>query len=76
MTQVSHVGGMIIQHYDFEVRDRIGPVYRGDTYFGFFSKQSLAQQVGIREAPLHPIAERPRRGASRPTRRSPTRCCG
>jgi 3-hydroxymyristoyl/3-hydroxydecanoyl-(acyl carrier protein) dehydratase len=43
---------MIIQHYEFEMSDRAGPVYRGDTTFGFFTKQALAQQVGIREAQL------------------------
>jgi 3-hydroxymyristoyl/3-hydroxydecanoyl-(acyl carrier protein) dehydratase len=41
---------MIIQHYEFSVRDRAGEVYRGTTYFGFFSKPSLANQIGIREA--------------------------
>ncbi|NNE39141.1 MAG: type I polyketide synthase, partial [Gammaproteobacteria bacterium] len=53
ITQVSTSGGMIIQNYDYEVRCRKGIVYKGDTYFGFFSKQSLANQVGIREAALH-----------------------
>ena len=33
-------------------------VYKGDTYFGFFSKAALADQVGIREAKLyHPTEE-------------------
>jgi 3-hydroxymyristoyl/3-hydroxydecanoyl-(acyl carrier protein) dehydratase len=44
---------MIIQHYDFEVRNGGRPVYRGDTVFGFFSKASLSQQVGIRDARPH-----------------------
>ncbi len=48
ITNVSSSGGMIIQHFDFEVRSREGLAYRGDTYFGFFSKEALAQQVGIR----------------------------
>jgi 3-hydroxymyristoyl/3-hydroxydecanoyl-(acyl carrier protein) dehydratase len=52
VTGVSSVGGMIIQNYDFEVRDRAGLVYRGKTYFGFFTNAALAQQVGIREATL------------------------
>jgi 3-hydroxymyristoyl/3-hydroxydecanoyl-(acyl carrier protein) dehydratase len=47
-TQVSHSGGMIIQHYTMSVEDREGPVYTGKTYFGFFSETALAQQVGIR----------------------------
>jgi len=47
LTRVSSSGGMIIQSYDFEVADTHGPVYRGDTVFGFFSEQALANQVGI-----------------------------
>jgi acyl transferase domain-containing protein/3-hydroxymyristoyl/3-hydroxydecanoyl-(acyl carrier protein) dehydratase len=50
MTNVSSSAGMIIQHYDMKVRDREGPVYEGTTYFGFFSKSALANQVGIRDA--------------------------
>jgi acyl transferase domain-containing protein/3-hydroxymyristoyl/3-hydroxydecanoyl-(acyl carrier protein) dehydratase len=43
-------GGMIIQGYEFAVRDGRRDVYRGRTTFGFFSREALAQQVGIREA--------------------------
>jgi 3-hydroxymyristoyl/3-hydroxydecanoyl-(acyl carrier protein) dehydratase len=50
ITRVSASGGMIIQGYDFEIRDCAGPVYTGDTVFGFFSAESLAQQVGVRGA--------------------------
>jgi 3-hydroxymyristoyl/3-hydroxydecanoyl-(acyl carrier protein) dehydratase len=50
LTSVSHSAGMIIQHFDFHVRDLVGDVYGGTTYFGFFSKGQLANQVGIREA--------------------------
>ena len=32
------------------VRDREGDVYKGTTYFGFFTKSALANQVGIRDA--------------------------
>ena len=53
MTRISSSGGMIIQGYDFVVSDREGPVYSGDTVFGFFSKESLAQQVGVRDAKLY-----------------------
>jgi PfaB family protein len=49
ITNVSLSGGMIIQNYDFEVRSDQGVVYVGDTYFGFFSRAALADQVGIRE---------------------------
>ncbi len=50
MTRVSTSGGMIIQHYDFDLRCNNEPVYVGNTYFGFFSKASLMNQIGIRDA--------------------------
>jgi 3-hydroxymyristoyl/3-hydroxydecanoyl-(acyl carrier protein) dehydratase len=50
MTKVSQSGGMVIQHYDFTVRAGDELVYAGDTYFGFFTKAALANQVGIRDA--------------------------
>ena len=50
MTSVSTSAGMIIQHYDIRVSDSHGEVYLGNTYFGFFSRQALANQVGLREA--------------------------
>jgi acyl transferase domain-containing protein/3-hydroxymyristoyl/3-hydroxydecanoyl-(acyl carrier protein) dehydratase len=52
-TKVSSSGGMIIQHYDFAVRDVRQAVYRGDTYFGFFTRQALAQQIGLRDAAVY-----------------------
>jgi len=62
MTKVSHSGGMIIQHFTVETRAGTVPVYKGDTYFGFFSHASLADQVGIREAAPYQLTqdERPR----------------
>jgi len=50
MTDVSRAGGMIIEQFDMVVwrGDRI--IFDGKTSFGFFSKASLAQQVGIRDA--------------------------
>jgi 3-hydroxymyristoyl/3-hydroxydecanoyl-(acyl carrier protein) dehydratase len=50
MTSVSNSAGMIIQHYDMIVRDAVGDVYKGTTYFGFFTKGALANQIGIRDA--------------------------
>jgi 3-hydroxymyristoyl/3-hydroxydecanoyl-(acyl carrier protein) dehydratase len=45
---------MIIQHYAMTlVSERLGPLYEGTTYFGFFSEQALADQIGIRDAPIH-----------------------
>src|SRR5262249_39585276 len=53
ITRVSNSGGMIIQHYDFCVSNWSGKVYEGNTYFGFFTKSALSNQVGLREAKLH-----------------------
>ncbi|MFO0805949.1 MAG: beta-ketoacyl synthase N-terminal-like domain-containing protein [Gemmataceae bacterium] len=50
MTNVSKSAGMIIQHFDMKVSSTRGTVYDGTTYFGFFTKDQLANQVGIREA--------------------------
>ncbi len=43
MTKVSNSGGMIIQHFDFETRGGTRLVYQGDTYFGFFRREALAE---------------------------------
>jgi len=54
LTSVSASGGMIIQHYTMSLSsERLGPLYEGRTYFGFFSDQALADQVGIRDALIH-----------------------
>jgi 3-hydroxymyristoyl/3-hydroxydecanoyl-(acyl carrier protein) dehydratase len=54
LTSVSASGGMIIQHYTMALSsERLGPLYEGTTYFGFFSDQALADQVGIRDALIH-----------------------
>src|SRR5262249_4699902 len=50
MPSGSHSAGMLIQHYEMQVKDEIGEVYKGSTYFGFFSNVALENQVGIREA--------------------------
>ena len=64
-TRVSHSGGMILQHYDFETCAGPVPVYRGATYFGFFRRAALADQVGIREAtPYQPTADEQARARS------------
>jgi acyl transferase domain-containing protein/3-hydroxymyristoyl/3-hydroxydecanoyl-(acyl carrier protein) dehydratase len=57
ITNVSQSGGMIIQNYDYEMTSSQGLVYKGDTYFGFFSKQALADQVGIREVEPYSATE-------------------
>ena len=66
LTGVSASGGMIIQHYDYTLTNCAGDiVYQGTTYFGFFTKQALAHQIGLREAkPYQPSAEEAARGES------------
>jgi len=49
LTQTAHAAGMIIEHFAFQVRDSMGPVYEGTTYFGFFTKAALQEQVGLRD---------------------------
>lgn len=67
ITKVSASGGMIIQHYDFDVSSSAGAVYQGNTYFGFFSKAALAQQIGIVNVqPYQPKEEEIARGRSFP----------
>ncbi|MDD2582868.1 MAG: type I polyketide synthase, partial [Desulfuromonadaceae bacterium] len=67
MKKVATSGGMIIQEYDFSVADRHGILYEGDTMFGFFAKEALANQVGIRDAkPYQPSTEEVDRGTSTP----------
>jgi len=67
LTKVATSGGMIIQEFDFCVSDRLGVIYQGETMFGFFAKEALANQVGIREAtPYQPTAEEVSRGVSLP----------
>jgi 3-hydroxymyristoyl/3-hydroxydecanoyl-(acyl carrier protein) dehydratase len=50
LLSVASSGGMIIQTYEFSVRGSKREIYRGQTTFGFFSRDALAQQVGIRDA--------------------------
>jgi 3-hydroxymyristoyl/3-hydroxydecanoyl-(acyl carrier protein) dehydratase len=60
-------GGMIIQEYAFTVADRQGTLYEGETMFGFFSREALNNQVGIRDAvPHRPTAEEEERGEGLP----------
>jgi len=67
LTNVSRSAGMIIQSFEFETRNRGKTVYRGNTTFGFFSKEALGQQVGVREATLYrPTTEELRAGTRFP----------
>ena len=68
LTSVSTSGGMIIQHYHMALdSERAGRLYEGTTYFGFFSDQALADQVGMRDAVIYqPSPAELERGASFP----------
>jgi 3-hydroxymyristoyl/3-hydroxydecanoyl-(acyl carrier protein) dehydratase len=50
ITKVSEAGEMIIENFDFEVLQNSQAVYEGKTYFGFFTEEALAKQIGVRGA--------------------------
>jgi 3-hydroxymyristoyl/3-hydroxydecanoyl-(acyl carrier protein) dehydratase len=50
LTNASEAADMLIEHFDFEVNRKGHRVYAGNTNFGFFTRQALAQQEGIRDA--------------------------
>jgi 3-hydroxymyristoyl/3-hydroxydecanoyl-(acyl carrier protein) dehydratase len=50
LTQVSEAADMIIEQFDIQVLQADQMIYKGDLTFGFFSKESLTQQVGIHDA--------------------------
>jgi 3-hydroxymyristoyl/3-hydroxydecanoyl-(acyl carrier protein) dehydratase len=65
LKKVATSGGMIIQEFDFSVADRQGVLYEGETMFGFFTKEALANQIGIRDAkPYQPTATEAERSQS------------
>jgi 3-oxoacyl-(acyl-carrier-protein) synthase/3-hydroxymyristoyl/3-hydroxydecanoyl-(acyl carrier protein) dehydratase len=49
LTRVSRAGAMIIECFRMAVADRQGPVYTGESTFGFFTEQVLSNQAGLRE---------------------------
>lgn len=48
VTKIAQSLDMIIQHFRFAVRAGAEPAYEGTTYFGFFTREALAQQEGLR----------------------------
>ncbi len=50
LTKVAEAGAMIIEHFDFQVLQGQNRVYTGNTYFGYFTREALAEQAGIRGA--------------------------
>ena len=72
LTKVAASGGMIIQEFSFAVADAGGVLYNGETMFGFFTKEALANQVGIRDAGIYrPTAAEEERGRRLPYPDSP-----
>ncbi|MFO0807664.1 MAG: beta-ketoacyl synthase N-terminal-like domain-containing protein [Gemmataceae bacterium] len=73
MTKCANSGGMVIQNFDLAMTLADGtPIYRGDTYFGFFSDAALANQVGIRDAKVYePTADEIQRGERFPVPTDP-----
>lgn len=50
MTRASEAGGLIVQSFDLWMGVGEEPLYEGQTTFGFFPPESLARQLGIRDA--------------------------
>jgi 3-hydroxymyristoyl/3-hydroxydecanoyl-(acyl carrier protein) dehydratase len=50
LSRFSDAADMIIEHFDFEVQQQHKTIYAGKTYFGFFTRDALAHQEGIRDA--------------------------
>lgn len=51
MTKVSEAADIIIEAFDLSVSQNGSLVYEGTTTFGFFTVETMANQVGIRNAP-------------------------
>ncbi|MGL4421990.1 MAG: type I polyketide synthase, partial [Gemmataceae bacterium] len=65
LTRFSQSAGMIIQHFDLKVMNGADPVYEGTTYFGFFTRDALANQVGMPQAPVPFLTDEQRTFAER-----------
>jgi acyl transferase domain-containing protein/3-hydroxymyristoyl/3-hydroxydecanoyl-(acyl carrier protein) dehydratase len=52
-TKAANSAGMLIQSFKFVVSRQGRKVYEGDTTFGFFSVEALANQVGLRGVELY-----------------------
>ncbi len=50
MTKASEAGGLIVQSFDLWMGVGGQPLYEGQTTFGFFPPESLARQLGVRDA--------------------------
>jgi len=52
LTQVSEVSDMLLEAFEFQVLKQGVTVYQGETNFGFFTREALAAQKGIRDNDL------------------------
>ena len=59
LTNASVAADMIIEHFDFEVLQQDRKIYAGNTYFGFFTRDALTRQEGIRNAVKQAYAPAP-----------------
>ena len=50
MTRSTQAGDTLLQEYDLQIWRGARLVYDGETSFGFFTSESLSQQVGVRDA--------------------------
>jgi PfaB family protein len=53
LKKVSKAGDIIIEMFDFQVLQANTMIYTGNTAFGFFTPEALAQQKGIRSSDLY-----------------------
>ncbi|CAB1057467.1 omega-3 polyunsaturated fatty acid synthase subunit, PfaB / omega-3 polyunsaturated fatty acid synthase subunit, PfaC [Olavius sp. associated proteobacterium Delta 1] len=59
LTNASEAADMVIEHFDFEVNRKGQRIYAGNTYFGFFTRDALARQEGMRDAANQAYAPAP-----------------
>ena len=58
VTSISKTGDIILLFFDYSVSSPDGLVFKGDTYFGFFTPQAMENQVGVTEGqPYQPEAD-------------------
>ena len=67
ITKVSSSAGMVVQEYLFDVFSEGQSIYKGETTFGFFTKEALANQIGVRGASLQDVSHLNRKSQPIPT---------
>lgn len=64
-TSAANSAGMLIQAFELLVTQGDRTIYKGTTNFGFFSKEALANQIGLRGAqPYEPTTEEMKRSVA------------